>query len=184
MSAFECSKTSDVKNILLKLTQESYLFYNVNYKIILQLLRDGVISVVKYKPGQVIIQQWDKDSRFFYLLLRWKVSVLVDKLQICIVDKMSLIWEISFINSEIERSATVLCQDESFLLKFDHSFFDKISIEDKANIYYNISKELAMRLSNANKIISSNHSWDDEWNHELVRNNTIDSVITLLEPND
>lgn len=167
----------NLKSIILKLISNSYLFKWLDEKIILKWLKNKKIELLKFKPGYKIINEYDNDCRFFYLLLKWSVWIYKNNNKICDIDKMSLIGELWFINPLIRRTATVLTHEDTFLMRFNQDFIDSLDLSDQIKIYKNISVEIVERLESLNKVLV----WKKEVIEDIENNNIRKTVYTIIQ---
>ncbi|EKD66849.1 MAG: hypothetical protein ACD_49C00008G0013 [uncultured bacterium (gcode 4)] len=154
-----------INEIILKLIEKSYFFKWLDNRIIISAIKKWRIKIVELKKWIEIINEDDHNCDVFYVLLRWKLGIFrgknKHKHKICDIDKISVIGEIGFINPELKRTATVITEEKSFLMRFDRVFIDNLSEKDQLKIYKNFAKEISSKVIIANEIIFNYFKW---WN--------------------
>ncbi|MCK9272463.1 cyclic nucleotide-binding domain-containing protein [Candidatus Gracilibacteria bacterium] len=146
-----------INEIIFKLIEKSYFFKGLDNKIIISAIKKKRINIIELKKGIEIINESDHNCDVFYVLLRGKLGIYrgknKHKHKICIIDKISVIGEIGFINPEIKRTATVITEEKSFLMRFDRVFIDNLSENDQLKIYKNFAREISSKVMMSTEII-------------------------------
>lgn len=140
-----------IAEIVKKITKKLYFFKWIKESVIINALKTKLVQINHIKSWSVIIDETDSNCDVFYILLRWKLWLYVNKMKIGDIDKISLVGEIWFINPEIKRTATVKTLENSFLMRFDRRFIDHLNLKDRSKIEQNFASEIA------SKVVSSNY---------------------------
>jgi len=177
-----------INEIILKLIEKSYFFKWLDNRIIISAIKKKRINIVELKKWTEIINENDHNCDVFYVLLRWKLGIFrgknKHKHKICDIDKISVIWEIGFINPELKRTATVVTEEKSFLMRFDRVFIDNLSEKDQLKIYKNFAREISWKVMLSTEIIHNHRKWWNWWDvtvTEDIENKIKDLVFHTVE---
>lgn len=177
-----------INEIIFKLIEKSYFFKWLDNKIIISAIKKKRINIIELKKWIEIINESDHNCDVFYVLLRWKLWIYrgknKHKHKICIIDKISVIWEIGFINPEIKRTATVITEEKSFLMRFDRVFIDNLSENDQLKIYKNFAREISSKVMMSTEIIHNYLKWWNWWDIKVtedIENKIKDLVFHTVE---
>lgn len=177
-----------INEIIFKLIEKSYFFKWLDIKIIISAIKKWRIKIVELKKWIEIINENDHNCDVFYVLLRWKLWIFrwknKHKHKICDIDKISVIGEIGFINPELKRTATVVTEEKSFLMRFDRVFIDNLSERDQLKIYKNFAREISSKVMVSTEIIHNHRKWWNWWDTNVtedIENKIKDLVFHTVE---
>jgi len=115
-------------------------------------------KVIKYKPGDLILEEGKFDNRIFFLL-SGKVKVTKEGKELSVLNRRGDLFGEMGIIEGLARSASVYAIDETVCLETDASYMDRLSGDDKVaftSILYRIFAEiLANRLRATDKELVS-----------------------------
>lgn len=108
-------------------------------------------QLVEFAPGQVLIDQGAAD-RDMYLLLAGKVNVVVKGTLLYPREKNLSVGEMSAINPEIGRSATIVADEPTVAVKISPEQLDAIA-QRQPRIWRLLAADLSSRLEQRNRFI-------------------------------
>jgi len=99
---------------------------------------------ITLKEGEVLVCKGDA-ANDFWIILRGKLKVIADKMEVVEREKNDLVGELGFVlNSDRER--TMICaKDNTELLRISGSLMEKIPVDDRNVIWNNIVRELVKK---------------------------------------
>lgn len=109
-------------------------------------------ELVSFSAGQNIIEQGAHD-RDLYLLLAGKASVIANGFRMYPREKNMTVGEMSAVNAEIARAATIQADEETVAWKITHAQLDAVG-EEFPRIWRLLAVDLAGRLHQRNKFIN------------------------------
>ncbi|WP_029001695.1 TIR domain-containing protein [Azohydromonas australica] len=109
-------------------------------------------ELVEFAPGQNLIVEGDSD-RDMYFLLAGKVHVIVKDARLYPREKNVTVGEMSAINAEITRAATIQANEPTVALKVSHETLDAIG-HKHPSIWRLLAIELSGRLEQRNQFIN------------------------------
>lgn len=109
-------------------------------------------ELVAFPAGQNIIEQGAHD-RDLYFLLAGKVCVITNGFRMYPREKNVTVGEMSAVNPEIARAATIQADEETIAWKISHTQLSAVG-EDFPRVWKLLAVELASRLHQRNKFIN------------------------------
>jgi CRP/FNR family cyclic AMP-dependent transcriptional regulator len=108
-------------------------------------------QLVEFAPGQILIEEGASD-RDMYLLLAGKVHVLVKGMRLYAREKNLSVGEMSAINPEITRAATIEADEATVAMKISPEQLDAIA-QREPRIWKLLAVDLSSRLEQRNRFI-------------------------------
>lgn len=143
----DSSKNDAIKK-LIQWKSKIDFFNSMKDKEIALILKD--VCFVSVKTNEIIIKE-NEDSKEIYFLLNGECKALIGRQIVGLIKEKSIFGEFSFI-SRLTRSATVIANENSVLIKFT---IDINNFENKsyayARLFKNIMYELIKKMETTNK---------------------------------
>jgi predicted nucleotide-binding protein len=109
-------------------------------------------ELVEYDAGQNLIEQGASDRDLFFLLAG-KVTVIVNGVRLYPREKNATVGEMSAVNAEIRRAATIQADEPTVAWKVSHTQLEAVA-ERQSRLWRLLAVELAGRLEQRNKFIN------------------------------
>lgn len=109
-------------------------------------------TLVEFAPGQLLIEQGAGGREIFFLLFG-KAMIIVNGVRLYPRDHGVTVGEMSAINPQITRSASVEAEEHVVALKLDHHELDELG-EQSPKLWRLLAMDVAGRLEQRNKFIS------------------------------
>lgn len=107
-------------------------------------------EIILCNKWDILLKKGDISNYELYLLVKWKLSVYDEITKLAEIHEWDIVWEIWFL-LKVDRTADVIAEEPSYLLKIDSNFVNSLSEPNKAIFYENLSKRLASRLKTSNR---------------------------------
>uniref|UniRef100_A0ACD6BAZ5 PycTIR n=1 Tax=Pseudovibrio sp. W64 TaxID=1735583 RepID=A0ACD6BAZ5_9HYPH len=124
-----------------------------NVKIAQELAKKIVLE--KVSAGDELIQQ-DTETNDIYFIISGSLSIIVNGQQIAIRGPNDHIGEMAAIQPTQKRSATVQAVEQCLVAKITEADFSHLA-KNNAELYKSIAQELARRLQERNKLVTTHH---------------------------
>lgn len=116
--------------------------FETNRLAVVEIAKAG--TVIPFKVGKTVIKQDDAESDIFFIVVG-SVRVFRNNRQVAIRSTNNHIGELTTIDTSVRRSATVIANEESVLVKVSEKDFTRIA-EKFPFLWRHIAKEIGERL--------------------------------------
>lgn len=138
------------KETIRKIIKASYLFQWMNEKLIMNLiiqsLSKKILKIEEVPAWKTIIKEGDKECDYFLLVLSGSYSIHHAWQQVWLIDTISVLWEVGFLDPSLWRTATVKTETTWHILKMNEYFLSKLSAYDFGLFYKNLAKCVSRKL--------------------------------------
>ncbi len=147
------------RKIIEKLIRESYVFRNFSADIIIDNMVKWNILISKHPKWSCVIEEGSINCELFFVLLTWKLWIYKNNEQIATIEKVSVIWEIWFINPDFWRVATVKTLEDSSTMLLSQEFINNLPRENQTQFYKNLCIDMSQKIMKVNDALYNKYWW-------------------------
>lgn len=128
----------------------SWIDKNLLLRGLRKIVDDKSIGIMRYEEWEIVMNEWEWDCFYFFLLIEWDLVVCKEDIEIAQISESNIVWEIGFAMTAHwipgKRTAKVQANEVSYLLPIGMDFIWSLPESEKTKLYRNLVFELSQKL--------------------------------------